>query len=104
MKNLILEIEKFKKFNDEKPQKETLWTGNTSRINLMNLKPGQEIKPHIHDGDHIWIVVEGSGELLSSDGEAQLIDTGKIVVAPSGEAHGIRNNTGENLVFASITV
>ena len=69
----------------------------------MNLKPGQEIKPHVHEGDHIWIVLEGSGEFLSSDGEAREIDRSKIVVAPSGEAHGVRNNTDENLVFASIT-
>jgi quercetin dioxygenase-like cupin family protein len=104
MKNLILDIQKLKKFNDEKPHKETIWTGDTSRINLMNLKPGQEIKPHVHDGDHIWVVLEGKGEFLSSDQEAQEIHTGNIVIAPEGEAHGIRNNTDENLVFASITV
>jgi quercetin dioxygenase-like cupin family protein len=104
MENLILDFQKFKKFSDEKHHKEILWTGNTSRINLMNLKPGQEIKPHIHDGDHIWVVLEGSGEFLSSDKEPQAIREGIIVVAPEGKDHGVRNNTNENLVFASITV
>ncbi len=104
MKNLVLDVEKFRKFSDEKPNKETMWTGNTFRINIMNLKPGQEIKPHVHDGDHIWIILEGSGEFLSSEGGAQAIDSSRVVVAPSGEAHGVRNNTDENLVFASITV
>jgi quercetin dioxygenase-like cupin family protein len=104
MKNLILDVQKLKKFNDDKPHKETIWTGDTSRINLINLKPGQEIKPHVHDGDHVWVVLEGRGEFLSSDEEAQELNTGNIVIAPEGEAHGIRNNTNENLVFASITV
>ena len=104
MENLILDIQKLKKFSDEKPHKEMLWTGGTSRINLMNLKPGQQIKPHVHNGDHIWVVLEGSGEFLSSDSEARVISTGNIVVAPEGKDHGVRNNTNENLVFASITV
>ena len=104
MKNLILDIQKLKKFTDEKPSKELVWKGNTSRIMLICLKPGQEIKPHVHDGDHIWAVIEGSGEFLSSDNEAQVIGPDKMVVAPEGEAHGIRNHTNENLVFASITV
>jgi len=104
MKNIILDIQKLKKFTDEKPHKETLWTGDSSKINLISLKPGQEIKPHIHDGDHIWIVMEGSGEFLSSDEESQVIGAGKIVIVPAGEEHGIRNTTNENIVFASITV
>jgi len=104
MKNIILDIQKLKKFNDEKPCKETLWTGGTSRINLNSMKPGQEITPHIHNGDHIWVVLQGSGEFLSSDKESQVIDIGKIVIVPAGEEHGVRNTTKENLVFASITV
>ncbi len=104
MKNIILDIQKFKKFNDDKPSKEALWEGNRSKMNLMNLKPGQEIKPHVHDGDHIWVVLEGGGEFLSHDREPQTIQRGNIVVAPEGEAHGVRNNGKEPLVFASITV
>jgi mannose-6-phosphate isomerase-like protein (cupin superfamily) len=104
MKNIILDVQQFKKFNDKKANKETLWTGNTSRINIINLRPGQEIKPHIHDGDHIWIILEGSGEFLSFNEESSIIDVGKIVIAPAGEGHGIRNNTKGDLVFVSITV
>jgi len=104
MKNLILDFEKIKKFTDEKPYKETLWESNSSRINLMNLKPGQEIKPHVHHGEHIWVILEGSGEFLSSETEARPIATGNIIVAPEGQDHGVRNNTDKNLVFASITV
>jgi len=104
MGNLILDIQKLKKFNNDIPHKETLWTGDTSRINLMNLLPGQEIKPHLHDGDHIWVVLEGRGVLISTEGEDKNISTGNIIIAPKGQYHGVRNNTKENLLFASITV
>ena len=104
MENLILDIQKLKKFIDEKPSKELIWKSDSSRIMLICLKPGQEIKPHVHDGDHIWAVLEGSGEFLSSDKEAQVISKDNIVIAPEGKDHGIRNHTNENLVFASITV
>jgi len=104
MKNLIFDFEKLKKFSDEKYHKETLWEGGDSRINLMNLKPGQEIRPHVHKGDHIWVILEGSGEFLSSESGPRTITAGNIIVAPEGEDHGVRNSTDKNLVFASITV
>jgi mannose-6-phosphate isomerase-like protein (cupin superfamily) len=93
-----------RRFSEKFIDKESLWTGDTSRINIISLRSGQEIKPHIHDGDHIWIILEGSGEFLSFNEEARVINTGKIVIAPAGEGHGIRNSTKDNLVIASITV
>jgi quercetin dioxygenase-like cupin family protein len=67
------------------------------------MKPGQEIITHTHHGNHIWIVMEGRGEFQST-GETQVIDSGKIVIVPALEEHGIRNASKENLVIASITV
>ena len=46
--------------------------------------------------------MEGRGEFLSG-GQTQVIDSGKIVIVPPLEEHGIRNATNENLVIASIT-
>ena len=103
MKNLILDIQKHKKFNNDNPQKETLWTGDTSRLTLISLRPGQEITPHIHKGDHIWIVLEGGGDFLSTEKESKVIGEGNIVIVPAGGEHGIRNTTEGDLVFASIT-
>ena len=103
MKSQFLDANQLKKFDDEKRYKALLWEKDNSTLNLICLKPGQEIKPHVHDGDHIWVVMEGAGEYLS-DEEGRQLTTGMIVIAPTGEPHGIRNNTEENLVFASITV
>jgi quercetin dioxygenase-like cupin family protein len=102
MKTQILDFQKLKKFNDEKRHLETIWADEHSTIKLICMKPGQEITTHTHHGNHVWIVLEGRGEFLSSDKETQVIDTGKIVVVPPLVEHGIRNAAGEDLVVASI--
>jgi quercetin dioxygenase-like cupin family protein len=103
MKTQILDVQKLKKFNDQKYHKETIWTDEQGRINLICMKPGQEIITHTHHGNHIWIVMEGRGEYLTSGKDPQVIDIGKIVIVPALVDHGIRNATQENLVIASIT-
>ncbi len=100
MKTTILDFQKLKKFSEEKRQQETVWSDDHGRINLLCMRPGQEITTHTHHGNHIWIVLEGRGELLSGKGP-QVIDTGKIVIVPAFEDHGIRNSSQENLVIAS---
>ncbi len=102
MKTQILDVQKLKKFSDEKRHHETIWTDEHAKINLLCMKPGQEIITHTHHGNHIWIVMEGKGEFMSS-GEKQVIETGKIVIVPPLVDHGIRNASSENLVIASFT-
>lgn len=101
MKTQILDVQKLKKFNDEKRHHEAIWTDEHAKINLLCMKPGQEIITHTHHGNHIWIVMEGKGEFMSS-GETQVIESGKIVIVPPLVDHGIRNASTENLVIASI--
>ena len=103
MKTQILDFQKLKKFDDGKRHLETLWADEHSTIKLICMKPGQEIMTHTHHGNHIWVVLEGRAEFLSSDKETQVIDTGKIVIVPTLVEHGIRNASDENLVLASIT-
>ncbi len=103
MKTQILDFQKLKKFTDEKRHMEIIWADDHSTIKLICLKAGQEMSTHTHHGNHTWVVLEGSGEFLSSDRETQVIDTGKIVIVPPLVEHGIRNVSGENLVLASIS-
>ncbi len=103
MKSQFFNANQLKEFDDEKRYKSLLWEKENSTLNLICLKPGQEIKPHVHNGNHIWVVIEGGGEYLS-DEEGKQLTTGMIAIAPTGEKHGIKNNTEENLVFVSITV
>ena len=102
MKTQILDFQKLKKFSDEKRHMEIIWADDHSTIKLICLKPGQEISTHTHHGNHTWVVLEGSGEFLSSDKVTQVIDTGKIIIVPPLVEHGIRNVSRENLVLASI--
>lgn len=104
MKNkaLILDIQQLKKFDDAKRRLETVWSDKHTKINLICMKPGQEIMTHTHHDNHIWIVMEGQGEFMIA-GEKQVIGNGKIVVVQPLVDHGILNASKENLVIASFT-
>ncbi len=101
MKTVVLDVQKIKKFDDAKRYHETIWSDDHSRISLICMKPGQEIITHTHHGSHIWMVMEGTGELLSGK-DSSAITVGQIVIVPALEDHGIRNSSQENLVIASI--
>jgi mannose-6-phosphate isomerase-like protein (cupin superfamily) len=102
MKTTVLDVQKLKKFDDAKRHQETIWSDTHSKINLLCMKPGQEITTHTHHGNHMWVVMEGSGEFRSA-GETQVIEKGKIVIVPPLVDHGIRNSSKEDLVIASFT-
>ncbi len=102
MKAQILDTLKLRKFDDARHHKETIWADDQGSINLICMRQGQELTTHTHHGNHIWIVVEGSGEFFSG-GDSQVIGAGKIVVVPELVQHGIRNTSKEDLVIASIT-
>ncbi|QIN80659.1 cupin domain-containing protein [Rubrobacter marinus] len=66
---------------------------------LYCLLPGQAQKVHAHEGsDKVYYVLEGTGRFTVGDEEADL-GRGKAVIARSGEPHGVRNESGENLVL-----
>ncbi|WP_298268773.1 cupin domain-containing protein [Geobacter sp.] len=102
MKSQVLDVQKLKKFDDQKRYQETLWSDDHARVSLICMKPGQEIITHTHHGSHIWTVMEGTGEFLTGK-EPRTITVGQIVIVPPFENHGIRNTSQENLVIASIT-
>lgn len=90
-------------YSDEKACKVVLTECNHARTTLWCLKPGQHIHPHVHAGDHVWVVLEGEGVFLT-EGHANLpIKQGTILSAPAGISHGIDNTGSAGLVFASIS-
>ena len=89
-------------FSQEKAAKVTLAETPHSRTTLWCLLPGQHIHPHVHAGDHIWVILEGEGNFLGT-GEPRPISPGTVLVAPQGEDHGIENTGREGLVFLSIS-
>ena len=87
-------------FSAQKATKVPVAEGAHARVTLWCLEPGQEIHPHAHAGDHVWVVQEGSGWFLSHGGEHP-VSPGSVVFAPSGEPHGMR--AGSRLVFTSVS-
>ncbi len=69
-------------------------------MTLWGLEPGQEIHPHAHGGDHVWIVQEGTGWFLDDEG-SHPVRPGAVVFAPAGEPHGMRAET--RLAFVSVS-
>ena len=90
-------------YNEEKANKIVLTECAHARTTLWCLKPGQHIHPHVHAGDHVWVVLEGTGTFLSEGQEELPISAGTILSAPAGISHGIMNTGKDGLVFASIS-
>jgi quercetin dioxygenase-like cupin family protein len=90
-------------YSDEKANKVVLTDCNHARTTLWCIKPGQHIHPHVHAGDHVWIILEGEGLFLSEGQDNRPIKPGTILSAPAGISHGVENNGSEGLVFASIS-
>ena len=74
--------------------------GTHSRVTLWRLEPGQEIRPHVHSGDHVWVVQQGRGWLLT-DSEEIGVGVGSLAIVPEGEPHGMRAET--LMVFVSVS-
>ena len=87
----------------EKANKVQLGETDHSRSTLWCLLPGQHIHPHVHAGDHIWMVLEGQGEFLQEGKTAVAIQPGIVLLAPAGDSHGVNNTGSEGLVFLSVS-
>lgn len=90
-------------YSDEKANKVVLSECDHARTTLWCIKPGQHIHPHVHAGDHVWVVLEGEGMFLSEGQEKLPIKPGTILSAPAGISHGIENTGSAGLIFASIS-
>lgn len=91
------------RYNAEKAGKVVLSEGGHARTTLWCLMPGQHIHPHVHAGDHVWVILEGEGTFLSEGQAGVPVSPGTILAAPAGISHGIDNTGATGLVFVSIS-
>lgn len=96
----ITRVQEAKQFSHEKAAKTLLGEGTHCRAALWCMEAGQEIHPHTHDGDHVWVVQEGTGWFLADTAERK-IGPGSVIFAPEGLPHGMRAET--RLVFVSVS-
>jgi mannose-6-phosphate isomerase-like protein (cupin superfamily) len=90
-------------FSPDKMTKIALATTPRAQVDLYCLEPGQEQKPHAHEGqDKIYVVLEGRARVVVGTAE-ETLDAGEAIVAAAGQPHGIRN-TGATRLLALVVV
>ena len=88
-----------RRFSSEKMQKVNLLETERMFADVYCLEPGQEQKPHTHEGaDKIYFVLEGTGHFRIG-GEERDLGQNQIVLAPAGSEHGVRNTAAEKLAL-----
>ena len=87
----------FEGVNLEKFFKATLWQGEHVMVGLNCLEPNQTQQIHAHNGaDKFYLVLAGRGTFTVGQ-EEQTVESGTVVIAPSGIPHGVTNNGAERL-------
>ena len=86
-------------FSEEKMKKNSLFDSPHLFYDAYCLLPGQAQKIHAHEGsDKVYYVLSGTGHFTVGDEEEDLGE-GHAVIARAGVPHGVRNETGEDLVL-----
>ena len=86
-------------FSEEKMKKNSLFDSPHLFYDAYCLLPGQAQKVHAHEGsDKVYYVLSGTGRFTVGDEEEDL-GTGHAIIARSSLPHGVRNETGENLIL-----
>lgn len=88
-----------RKFTVEKLSKTSLFESEKMFCDVYAVSPGQEQKPHIHEGcDKIYYVIEGCG-VFKIGGEVREVGEKNVVYVPSGVEHSVKNDSGANLTL-----
>lgn len=71
---------------------------------VATLEPGSEVGYHLHEGEmESYYIISGSA-LYNDNGTEVQLSAGDVTYTPSGESHGIKNISDENLVFIALIV
>jgi len=82
--------------------KATLFESPRMLVGLNAFEPGQEHASHAHAGaDKAYLVLEGTG-LFTLEGREHRLKAGEMLVAPSGAAHGVKNDSGARLLVLAV--
>jgi quercetin dioxygenase-like cupin family protein len=73
-------------------------------ITRVTMEPGAASARHAHSGnEQIWLIEQGSAELLMGDGETDELRAGDIVRTPAGTIHGVANTGKEQFIYLAVT-
>jgi len=90
--------------SEGEPIRSVITQSPESTVVAWHIKPGQRIAAHVHPhGQDTWTILSGSGEYqLEASGASRSIAAGDVVVAHTGEVHGVVNSGSEPLLFISV--
>ena len=93
----VIALSDFQQFSQDKMKKNNLFETSRFFCDVYCLEQGQEQKGHIHgEQDKVYIVLEGQGT-FQVGGERQVLGPGQGTMAPAGEEHGVKNDSGQRL-------
>lgn len=100
----ILSSNLFFKPTDDEPIRSVITQSRDAVVVAWHLKQGQEISLHAHpQGQDTWTIVSGKGNYyMDNNRTTKPIMTGDIVIAHSGEVHGVFNDNPEPLRIISV--
>ena len=89
---------------DGEPVRSVVTQSKNAVVVAWHIKQGQEIPLHIHPhGQDTWTILSGKGRyFLDINRTTRPITAGDVVVAHTGEAHGVFNDCPEPLMFISV--
>ncbi len=89
-------------FSTAKLQKVGLFASERFFLDLYCLEPGQSQTPHAHDGcDKVYLVTHGRVRVRVGH-EEKTLAAGEAAIAPSGEVHGLLNDSNERAVVLTL--
>jgi mannose-6-phosphate isomerase-like protein (cupin superfamily) len=95
----VKDVKAERRFSGEKMQKVNLFETDRMFADVYCLEPGQEQKVHAHAGaDKVYMVLEGIGR-FQIGGEERDLGADRIVLAPAGVEHGVRNASSQRVVL-----
>ncbi len=93
----VIALSEVQQFSAEKMKKNNLFQTPRFFCDVYCFEPGQEQKGHIHgEQDKIYIVLEGQGTFQVGS-EKKVLTAGQGTMAPAGEEHGVKNDSGQRL-------
>lgn len=93
----VVQLSDYHVFNQEKMKKNNIFQTERFFCDIYCFEPGQEQKGHIHgEQDKVYLVLEGQGTFHVGS-EKQVLGPGQGTMAPAGEEHGVKNDSGQRL-------
>ena len=93
----VIKLSDYKVFSTYKIKKNNIFQTPRFFCDVYCFEPGQEQKGHIHgEQDKVYLVLEGQG-IFQVGTEKQILGPGQGTMAPAGEEHGVKNESGQRL-------